>query len=99
MTDRELDESSNNDGNEDLLEVSSELDDRGDAEFTNPGDPSVDDEESLDEDLLDGTDTEFSVEESIDTLQIDDPDETNDDLDDEDYKAESADELADDDRV
>ncbi|KQO06466.1 hypothetical protein QCD70_02015 [Agreia sp. PsM10] len=95
MTDKERDEYSN----EDLLEVSSELDGRGDAEFTNPGDPSVDDEESLDEGLLDGADTEFGVENDIDTLQIDDPDETNDDLDDEDYEAESAAELGDDDRV
>lgn len=95
MTDRERDENSN----EDLLEVSSELDGRGDAEFTNPGDPSVDDEESLDEGLLDGADTEFGVENDIDTLQIDDPNETNDDLDDEDYEAESAEELGDDDRV
>jgi hypothetical protein len=99
MTDRELDESSNNNGNEDLIEVSSELDDRGDAEFTNPGDPSVDDEETLDEGLLDGADTEFGVEESIDTLQIDDPDVTNDDLDDEDYEVESVAELGGDDRV
>jgi hypothetical protein len=95
MTDKERDEYSN----EDLLEVSSELDGRGDAEFTNPGDPSVDDEESLDEGLLDGADTEFGVENDIDTLQIDDPDETNDDLDDEDYEAESVAELGDDDRV
>jgi hypothetical protein len=95
MTDREHNEN----GNEDLLEVSSELDDRGDAEYTNPGDPAVDDEETLDEDLLDGADTEFGVENSVDTLQIDDPDETNDDLDDEDYQAESAAELGDDDRV
>jgi len=95
MTDKERDEYSN----EDLLEVSSELDGRGDAEFTNPGDPSVDDEESLDEGLLDGADTEFGVENDIDTLQVDDPDETNDDLDDEDYEAESAAELGDDDRV
>ena len=95
MTDKERDEYSN----EDLLEVSSELDGRGDAEFTNPGDPSVDDEESLDEGLLDGADTEFGVENDIDTLQIDDPNETNDDLDDEDYEAESAEELGDDDRV
>jgi hypothetical protein len=94
MTDTER-----NDNNEDLLEVSSELDARGDAEFTNPGDPSVDDEESLDEGLLDGADTEFSVENDIDTLQVDDPNETNDDLDDEDYEAESAAELGDDDRV
>jgi hypothetical protein len=99
MTDRELNESSDNNGNEDLLEVSSELDDRGDAEFTNPGDPSVDDEETLDEDLLDGADTEFGVENSIDTLQIDDPDETNDDLDDEDYEVESVAELGGDDRI
>jgi hypothetical protein len=95
MTDREHDEN----GNEDLLEVSSELDDRGDAEYTNPGDPAVDDEETLDEDLLDGADTEFGVENSIDTLQIDDPDETNDDLDDEDYEVESVAELGGDDRV
>ena len=95
MTDKERDDYSN----EDLLEVSSELDGRGDAEFTNPGDPSVDDEESLDEGLLDGADTEFGVENDIDTLQIDDPNETNDDLDDEDYEAESAEELGDDDRV
>lgn len=99
MTDRELNESSDNNGNEDLLEVSSELDDRGDAEYTNPGDPAVDDEETLDEDLLDGADTEFGVENSIDTLQIDDPDETNDDLDDEDYEVESVAELGGDDRV
>ncbi|WP_374945438.1 hypothetical protein [Agreia sp.] len=92
MTDKERDEN----GNEDLLEVSSELDARGDAEFTNPGDPSVDDEESLDEGLLDGADTEFGVENDIDTLQIDDPDETNDDLDDEDYQAERVQELGDD---
>ncbi|MBF4634280.1 hypothetical protein ITJ38_07700 [Agreia pratensis] len=95
MTDSERDEYNK----EDLLEVSSELDGRGDAEFTNPGDPSVDDEESLDEGLLDGADTEFGVENDIDTLQIDDPNETNDDLDDEDYEAESAAELGDDDRV
>jgi len=95
MTDKEREEF----GNEDLLEVSSELDARGDAEFTNPGSPDVDDEESLDEGLLDGADTEFGVENDIDTLQIDDPNETNDDLDDEDYEAESADELGDDDRV
>jgi hypothetical protein len=99
MTDRELNESSDNNGNEDLLEVSSELDGRGDAEFTNPGDPSVDDEESLDEDLLDGADTEFGVENDIDTLQVDDPDETNDDLDDEDYQVESVAELGGDDRI
>ncbi|SKA85818.1 hypothetical protein SAMN06295879_0835 [Agreia bicolorata] len=95
MTDRERDEYNK----EDLLEVSSELDSRGDAEFTNPGDPSVDDEESLDEGLLDGTDTEFGVENDIDTLQIDDPNETNDDLDDDDYEAESVAELGDDDRI
>ncbi|KJC65467.1 hypothetical protein [Agreia bicolorata] len=95
MTDRERDEYNK----EDLLEVSSELDSRGDAEFTNPGDPSVDDEESLDEGLLDGADTEFGVENDIDTLQIDDPNETNDDLDDDDYEAESAAELGDDDRI
>jgi hypothetical protein len=93
MTDRELNESSDNNGNEDLLEVSSELDGRGDAEFTNPGDPSVDD------DLLDGADTEFGVENDIDTLQVDDPDETNDDLDDEDYQVESVAELGGDDRI
>ena len=95
MTDNERDDFSK----DDLLEVSSELDARGDAEFTNPGDPAVDDEESLDEGLLDGADTEFGVEGDIDTLQVDDPNETNDDLDDEDYKVESDAELGSDDRV
>ncbi|CAD5999844.1 hypothetical protein [Agreia sp. COWG] len=95
MTDNERDDFTK----DDLLEVSSELDARGDAEFTNPGDPSVDDEESLDEGLLDGADTEFGVESDIDTLQVDDPNETNDDLDDEDYKVESETELGTDDRV
>jgi hypothetical protein len=82
---------------DDFVEVSTELDGRGDAEFTNPGDPLVDDEESIDGDLLDGTDNDFDTADDIDTLEIDDPDAKADDLDDDDYEVESdadeADEL------
>jgi hypothetical protein len=76
---------------DDFVEVSSELDGRGNAEFSSPGDPLVDDEETLDSDLLDGTDNDFDVEQDIDTLAIDDEDTDADDLDDDDYEVESAD--------
>ncbi len=81
-------------GEDDYVEVSADHDGRGRAEFTHPGDPDVDDEESLDSDLLDGTDNKFDLDEDIDTLEIDDPEIAADDLDTEDlYRTESEDEF------
>lgn len=79
---------------DDYVEVSADHDGRGRAEFIHPGNPDVDDEESLDSDLLDGTDNEFDMDKDIDTLAIDDPENTADDLDTEDlYRTETQEEL------
>lgn len=59
---------------EDYVSVSSELDALGDAELRHPGDPELDDEESLDNDLLNGADTSYSVNDDIDTLNVIDDD-------------------------
>ena len=68
----------------DYVETSAEHDGRGRAEFAHPGDPDIDDEESLDSDLFSGADNDFDTNEHIDTLEIDDPEVTADDLDTED---------------
>ena len=81
------------DSGDDAIEVSAELDQRGDAEYQNPGDPLVDDEESLDADLFSGNDSAFGVQEDIDTLSVVSSESSVDDLDDADYAAESAEEL------
>jgi hypothetical protein len=68
----------------DYVDISAEHDGRGRAEFVHPGDPDIDDEESLDSDLFSGADNDFDTDEDIDTLEIDDPEVTADDLDTED---------------
>jgi hypothetical protein len=64
MTERDIENT------EDYVTVSTELDARGDAELRNPGSPDLDDEETIDSDLLNGTDTEFGVDDDIDTLAL-----------------------------
>lgn len=65
----------------DYVEISAEHDGRGQAEFVHPGDPDIDDEESLDSDLFSGADNDFDTDDDIDTLEIDHPEVTADDLD------------------
>jgi len=82
---------------DDYVEIAAEHDGRGRAEFVHPGNPDIDDEESLDSDLFSGADNDFDTDDDIDTLVIDDPEVTADDLDAEDlHRTETVDELEED---